>query len=137
MLLRKRQHDFKRERLGGATVEFALCLPLMIMLVFGSMEASNALFLRQGLSIAAYEAAQVATQSGMAAAAAEARAQEVLDARNIAGYAVTISPQVTATTSPGTTVTVTVTAPIDANSLGPSWYFTNSVIRSTVTMRRL
>lgn len=137
MRVRRRMFALIDSRWGGATVELALCLPLLVLLAFGSIEASNGIFLRQGLAIAAYETAQVATQSGSDVSAAEFRGREILSARGIHDSAIVISPRVNSATPAGTTVVVTVTAPIDRNSVGISRYLSGIVVRSAVTMRRL
>ncbi|MFG0265013.1 MAG: TadE/TadG family type IV pilus assembly protein [Rhodopirellula sp. JB055] len=76
-------------RSGVATVEFAVCLPILILLVFGSIEASSMIFLKQSLNVAAYESTREAIRDGRSNADAEARARAVLDSRGIVGYQIT------------------------------------------------
>jgi len=45
----------KRKTRGAAVIEFAVCLPLIVLIVFGGIEAASMLFLRQTLVQAAYE----------------------------------------------------------------------------------
>lgn len=104
-------------RRGTATVEFAVCLPLLATLVFGVIEVSNAVFLQNALTSAAYEAGNVATSTGGTAANAQSRAYAVLSGLGVTSATVTISPSVTASTPIGTVVTVTCSAPLTANSL--------------------
>ncbi len=111
----KRQQS--RSRRGTATVEFAVCLPLLATLVFGVIEVSNAVFLQNALTSAAYEAGNVATSTGGTAANAQTRAYAVLSGLGVTSANVTISPAVTASTPIGTVVTVTCSAPLTANSL--------------------
>lgn len=118
-------------------VEFALCLPLLVLLVFGSIEATNAIFLQQAISVAAYETAQLTTASGGTSATARERCKQILEARKIRKGTIEISPEVDATTIPGTAVTVTITVPANENSIGPVWYFKDSVITAQVTMAKL
>ena len=129
----------QERRRGAATVEFALCLPLMILLVFGSIEACNAIFLRQAATIAAYEAAQIASSNGGTRTEAEQRAAQVLTARGITvpSNAIQITPNVNSQTRPGTTISVSVTVPANANSIGPAFYYQNSTLTSSVVMTRL
>lgn len=108
----------KARRKGAATVEFAICLPLILLLVFGSIEATDAIFLQQALTTAAYEGVRNATTSMGTSATAQTAANAVLTARGVTGATVTVSPAVTPATISGTNVTVTVTAPFNAaNSL--------------------
>jgi Flp pilus assembly protein TadG len=123
-------------RRGAATVELAICLPIIVLLTFGAIEMSNALFLKQALRTAAYEAARVATTEGQTEADARVRAKEVLDSRNIQDYTLQFSPAVTVTLARGTEVTVTVSAPASENSISPQWFFSGETLRSAVVMIR-
>ncbi|MEO9595648.1 TadE family protein [Rhodopirellula bahusiensis] len=78
-----------RRRSGVATVEFAVCLPVLILLVFGSIEASSMIFLKQSLNVAAYESTREAIRDGRSNADAAARARTILDSRGIVGYRIT------------------------------------------------
>ena len=62
MKLKKQKARVKRE--GAAVVEFAVCLPLVILIVLGTIEAGSLLFLKQTLVQAAYEGAKVAIATG-------------------------------------------------------------------------
>ncbi|MDB4539850.1 pilus assembly protein [Saprospiraceae bacterium] len=44
-------------RFGSAVVELALVLPVLVLIVFGSIEASNAIYLQQVLTEVAYQGA--------------------------------------------------------------------------------
>ncbi|MCC9644308.1 pilus assembly protein [Rhodopirellula sp. JC740] len=76
----------REQRSGVAAVEFAVCLPVLLLLVFGSIEASSMIFLKQSLNVAAYESTREAIRDGRSNADAEARARAVLDSRGIVGY---------------------------------------------------
>ena len=45
-----------------AVVELAVCLPVLVLIIMGSIEACNLTFLKQKLTEAAYQGAMVATQ---------------------------------------------------------------------------
>ncbi|MFM7037649.1 MAG: TadE family protein, partial [Planctomycetaceae bacterium] len=51
-------------RLGAATVETAVCLPFLLVMVFSSVELSGAVFLKHSVNLAAYEGARTATRTG-------------------------------------------------------------------------
>lgn len=124
-------------RKGAAMVELAFCLPIFMILTLGSIEASNAITLKQILTETAYETARMATTQGETEADARQRASEILAVRHITNATIDISPSVTATTPSGTPVTVTVRAPAASNSIGPQWYYKNATLSSTVVMVRL
>lgn len=126
-----------RGRFGSATVEMALSLPLLITLVFGAMEMANAVFLRQSMNMAAYEAAKVITRPGSNEALARTRCQEILTLRKVTSYTLTFSPAVTSTTPKGTQVAVTLSLPATNLSYGPLRFLTGKTFTCTVVMVRL
>lgn len=109
--VRSRRCRGSRWRRGTAAVETAVTLPLLILLVFGSMELANGIFLNQALSLAAYEGAREACRPGGTSVTASARVSEVLSARGIEEYELVIEPDVTEETPRATQVTATLTAP--------------------------
>lgn len=127
----------RRDSRGGtAAVEFAVCLPLIVTLIFASIEGANAIYLKQTLTTAAYEGAREAARTGGLHADAVAAAQAVLDAKGVSGYTITITPTVTLSTSSGTEVHATVTAPASANAIGPQFYYQSATLRAEVDMVR-
>lgn len=131
-----RKNDDRRK--GAATVEAAVCLPLLIVLVFGAVESANGIFLKQSLTIAAYEAAKIAAGPRGTKQAATTRCQEVMAVRDVDNFTITFSPNdLSADTSRGQRIEVTVTVAADAASLGPLWIFNGKSLQKTVAMRRL
>lgn len=124
-------------RRGLAIVEFALALPLLVMLVLGSIEASNAIFLRQAITVVAYETAQIASAYGGTEEEAKQRGMEILENYKIEEATITIYPPVDESLEPGTRIDVTVSAPSDSNSIGPPWFFRNATYQRKFTMFRL
>ena len=112
-----RKYRRRRSRAGIAAVEFAVCLPILMAMIMGVIESSNAVFLQQSLTSAAYEAANVASAIGGTSADAQTRANAVLTALGVKNSTVSINPTVTTATPIGTTIVVTVSAPFSANSL--------------------
>ena len=99
MLVRRSLIRRVRTRCGTAAVEMAVTLPLLVTLVFGAMEMANAVFLRQSLNIAAYEAAKVITRPGNNEALARTRCQEILTVRKVSAFTLSFSPTVTTATA--------------------------------------
>lgn len=123
-----------KPRQGAALVETAICLPVMLLLTFGAIEASNAIVLKQTLTEISCETARFATSQGTTKDDALQRANEIVAARGLNDVVIDISPDVTATTPSGTPVTVTVSAAATSNSIGPQWYFKDSTMSATVVM---
>ena len=106
-------------RRGVAAVEMAACLPLILLLFLSSIDAANAVYLKQTATAAAYEAARVATAIGGTELMATTRATEVLTARNVAGATISVSPTVDADTARGTVLTIDVSVP--CNAIRSAW----------------
>lgn len=121
---------------GVAAVETAILLPILVLLTFGSLELSNMIFLKQGLSIAAYEGAKSATSPGTTAAQATARIQEILSARSISDATISITPAVGGATPRGTMVTVSITSAGTSVGILTTRMFTRGAIQVQSTMVR-
>ena len=125
-----------QRRRGVATVELAICLPVILLLVVGAIEGSNFIYLKQAATAAAYESAQTLTRVGGTKAKAESRAAEVLSARSIDQSTITFTPADPDTVGRGDQVTVSITAPVSANSIGLRWFFDSQSITASVCMLR-
>lgn len=103
-------------RRGAAVVEFAVCLPVLMLLILGSIEATSAVFLKQALTTAAYEGVRTAIRSGATTAEAEQRANNVLNVRQVRDANITFQPANIAAAARGQRITVQISAPISSNS---------------------
>jgi len=113
-------------------------LPLLLVLVFGSIEASNAIFLKQSMTIAAYEAAKAASAPDGTDEFASVRCAEALAVRNINTFDITFSPSnIDINTPRGSRISVTVTLDADSAAVGPLWVFTGKQLTKKVEMVRL
>lgn len=126
-----------RRRLGTATVELAVILPVAVTLVVGMIEASNAIFTKQSLEIASYEAARIATANGRTESQAIARANEVLQSRGITRATIRVRPRVTAQTPRGTPVTVSIQMKARDASFAGEWFSKRAKFAASVRMVRL
>lgn len=125
-----------RDRRGAALVELAVCLPLLMFLVLGSIDCCTMIFLKHSLSIAAYEGARVALRPEGTTAAVAARVNSVLSERAVLGGTITTNPTSVETSLAGAPLAVTVSAACDANAIMPSWFFGGKSITATVTMNK-
>ena len=132
-----RQVTRKQSRRGSATVECAVCLPAFLMIVFGSIEASNALYLKQTLAIGAYEAGMTLSRTNGLAVQAEIRCQEVLEARGLTSFELEFTPKDTVNIERGETFTVQVRASMEEFSLGSLWHYHNATLSETIHMTKL
>ena len=118
-------------------MEAAVTLPLLVLLVFGSIELANAVFLKQSINIAAYEAARIVTRPGDNEAQARVRAQEILAARKVGTYTITFDPSNASQRGAGDAVKVTITAPSSNLSYGPLRFMAGKSSHAAVTMVKL
>ncbi|MCA9174669.1 MAG: pilus assembly protein [Planctomycetales bacterium] len=134
-----------RARRGAATVELAICLPVLCGLIFGAIEACGMIYTTQSLEIAAYESCRMAIretayqrQPGqpnvMTNAQVIAHAEDVLEERGIVGATVEISSDDLTSVAGGAVVTVRITAPALANSLMPGWFWDDVQITAQAAM---
>ena len=127
-------HRQAKKRSGVATVEFAVCLPVLVLLVFGSIEASSFIFLKQGLAVAAYETTREAVRVGSDSGAASARGQDILNSRGINDASISIPIGEVSEIERGQEIIVEVSAPTSTNSPLLGRFLTNRVLTSRVVM---
>lgn len=113
----------KNERKGTAATEFALIIPILLLLTFGTIELCSAMFLRQTLQIAAFEGARVSVRKRATNDDVRDAIEEFLDARDITGGTATIDVDV-ARTEILDPIEVTVQAPMNGNGILPNGFYT-------------
>ncbi len=83
-----------RSRRGVVTVEVAVCLPILFLLLFGCLEMATANMLKHATESAAYEGARVGIIPGVQQASVEAAVDKVLDSIGATGAVVEVLPNV-------------------------------------------
>lgn len=78
------------ERRGAAVVELAFVLPVLIALVFGSIELCQRIYTRQSVVIAAYEACRVATRQTSTTESVRSACETLLEQQGIVGATIQI-----------------------------------------------
>ena len=121
-------------RKATATVELAVCLPLLSLLVFAALEGANMMFLRQAVVQAAYETAKSAAKSNGDQATATTLGTQVLAARGVTSPTISFSPNNVANLSRGQAFTVTVAVPGDSRSITGIGPFNGLTIDAQATM---
>jgi Flp pilus assembly protein TadG len=137
---RKRSGKGVRRR-GAAVAEFAVCLPLLITIVLGSIEASRLIHIQHGLETAAYEAARsVADHRASTSSDVDSVVSSILDAYQVTGGQAALTPSTLNTVRTGDLITVTVTAPLAGNRVIsgwiPSWILTDGSLSAQCTALR-
>jgi len=131
-----RKSGGRRKRGGVAAAEFAVCLPVIVLLVLAMIESCTMIFLKQSCSIAAYEGARTALLENAAADDIRRTSQLVLTERRVKGGTVTISPRNFESLPIGAYIEVTVSAPADLNSVIPGNFFRGKLLSATATMMK-
>jgi len=108
-------------RCGAVIVEFAIVCPIILLIVFGTIDVCSFYYLRQSLKVASYESSRVAVTVGATEALAKSQATMLLDSRRIKGYSVTLNPA-PEKLKRGEFVTVRVTAPGSENLPLKGWF---------------
>ena len=129
-----RNKKYQCLRKGVTAVEFALTFPLLLALVFGSLEFSRANMIRNMCENAALEGARAGMVPGATAQDCMDAANELLDIIGIQNATVTINPtNVVPTTEE---VEVTVTIPLADNSLPISKFVLGTTMSQTAQLPR-
>lgn len=123
-------------RHGVAATEFAVCLPIIVLLVLAMIESCTMIFLKQSLSIAAYEGVRTALTENAQAADVHQSCQQILSDRRVQSAVVTITPSNFDSLPVGTYIEVSVTAPADDNSVIPGNFFRGRTLTGQATMMK-
>lgn len=125
-----------RERHGVAATEFAVCLPLIVMLLLGTLEASTMIFLKQTLSIAAYEGVRTAVTAGSQESDVLDSCNRILEQRSVADASVSVSPGPLASQPIQAWITVQVSAPASSNSVLQGLFMSGSTVTAQASMMK-
>jgi len=125
-----------RRRKGVATVEFAVILPIMVLILMGTIECTSMIFLQQSLEIVCYETVRTASRPTSLSADATARGQEIILDRGLDDVNITINPAEVSTVAQGSPITVTVDAASTANAFFPVTFFPDRLEAEAVMVRQ-
>jgi len=134
MQIRKSSSRTGTPRRGVAAVEFAVCLPVLALLVFGAIEASSFIFLKQSLSVAAYEGIREAVRLDSNSTNGINRAQNILNARSVNDFNIDFPNGDTAAADRGDVIVIEVSAPTTTNSPLAGEWLTNRTLTARVVM---
>ena len=125
----------RRRREGAAAVEMAIVLPLFIVLIMGTIEASRLGMVSQLLHVAAREGCRTAVLPGQNESDVRARINKALVGSGITPT-VKISPAGNWTTAMAPSpITVELSVPFkDVSWLGSPFAFDQSIVRASATM---
>ena len=127
----------RTKRKGVATAECAICLPIIVTLTLGVIETCSVLFLKEAITIAAYEGARVGIQRGGSNARVRSRVEDFLTSRRIrhTNQAVEFGELDFDNAGELQHVTTKVTVPCNGNTV-IGWFFTGRSVDASVTLRK-
>lgn len=130
----KRERRMATRRRAAAAVEFALCVPILLTVVFAVIEFSRMLQLQHIVRQAAFEGARTGMTLDATTATAQAQVTKILGMVRVSNATVTITPNPLTYASTGVSVTVSVPA------AGNSWFMrflpSGSSVTATVALDR-
>ncbi len=130
-----RPAEFTRSRRpGAATIEFAVCLPILALLAFGSIEAASFLFLKQSLQVAAYEGLREAIRHGATDQSSVEAAAAILEARQVHDARIEFPDRDIRASVRGEPIVIEVSAPTRSNSPLAGQWAVNRTVRSRMVM---
>jgi hypothetical protein len=123
-------------RQGVAAAELAVCLPVLVLLVLAMIESCTMIFLKQSLTVAAYEGVRTSLEETAVGADVQVTCQRILTDRRIQGGTVIINPPNFEALPAGEYIEVTVTAPADSNSVVRGSFFNGRTLSATAVMMK-
>lgn len=130
------QHELRhneRSRKGAAVVEFAIVVPIALVIVFAGMEFAGLFIIRNTVHNAAYEAARAAIIPGAKSEDARSQAESVMAALGVRNLTVVVDPPMISNDTRN--VTVEVAVPWSENAIMLPMFTGGVTIRSRITMR--
>ncbi|MFK7767140.1 MAG: TadE/TadG family type IV pilus assembly protein [Mariniblastus sp.] len=124
----------RQERRGALTVEVALCLPILLMTLFGCFELAHANMLLHATESAAYEGARIGIIPGATEQKIQDAASGVLRTVGINNFTITVTPSVITTETEA--VSVNIEVPFRGNTSLPTFFITNPVFRGNCELSR-
>lgn len=133
---RRPRRTGSREHRGVAAVEFAVVLPLFLLVVFGMIEFGRAIMVQQVLTNASREGARRATIEGATESEVQSVVRTYLTNSSITGATTTVAPSDLLILGFGDSVSVTVEVPFEAVSWTAfPWFLGGRVLEARTLMR--
>ncbi len=123
-------------RRGVAAVEFAICLPLLLLLLLGTIECCSMIFLKQTLAVAAYEGGHSALMPTATAADAKKTCKTILKDRRVRSAKVKLIPSNLDRVAEGDYFEVRVSAPTNANRVVPLSFFSGQTLSASAVFMK-
>jgi len=123
-------------RRAVAIVEFACVLPLLLLILLGTLESTSMIYRQQTISIAAYEGCRVALIPKITRGQVDAAINQIMTDRRIRNAQITIIPNDFVNAPAQTVIEVRVTAPAAGNSIIAPRFFANRSLTGSCFMMK-
>ncbi|MEP3479880.1 MAG: TadE family protein [Fuerstiella sp.] len=133
---RQKKSNHPSFRDGAAAVEFAVCLPMLLVILIGVIEASSMIYLKQSLSVAAYEGIRASVKAGATTSDVEAACNQILTARRVNGATIEITPSNFEDQPALSWISVRVSATGGDNSVIAGWFYDTLVVDGQAAMMK-
>ena len=131
-----RSQRLSRNRSGTAAVECALCIPVVVILMLGTLELCSAIYLRETATLSAYEGARVGVRRMAERQDVIDHVENLLEARNITGATIQVTPEDFAVLPALEPIEVAVIIPTAGNSTYVFDFMVDKDVTGRVTMVR-
>jgi Flp pilus assembly protein TadG len=123
-------------RRGVAALECAIVLPFILIIMTGTLEICSGIYLKESLTICAFEGVRVGVRRRGTADMVNDRVQEVLAERQIVNASVTVLPTDFASLAALDPITVIVEAPANGNTAFNYGVMTGRTVAASVSFVR-
>lgn len=123
-------------RNGTAAVELAVCLPMLLVIIIGIIEASSMIYLKQSLSVAAYEGIRTSVRANATLSDVEASCNQILTARRVNGATVEVTPSNFESQPTQTWISIRVSASGGDNSVIAGWFYDTLIVDGEAAMMK-
>ncbi|MDG2224598.1 MAG: pilus assembly protein [Rubripirellula sp.] len=124
----------RKKYAGEMLVEFAIVVPVLILIFFAGFESCRVAVVRHTVDNAVYAGCRIGAVPGATAREAEAEARKVLRSIGVDKARVEVQPESIGLTTDK--VSVSIEVPLDQNSLIPNQFVSGKTIRRTLTLQR-
>ncbi|WP_052301458.1 TadE/TadG family type IV pilus assembly protein [Planctopirus limnophila] len=123
-------------RRGAAAVEMALVLPVLILVVFGTIAVSQIIHFRKGVVAATAEGIRIASRRDVSSTEVTTLVRQILTGRRISQATITITPTEISNLRPGELIEIQVRANYTALGVEPlGWTVPTEIVYRGAVLR--
>jgi TadE-like protein len=123
-------------RRGAALVELAICLPIVVFILFAGMDVTTLLRMNQAIVETTHETARILATNEVNEAQCRQFATDLLTGKNLSNATVQFDPVPTPDMPRGTPISISITVPVTGNCTLISQLYSSLTLRSQSTVTR-